>query len=248
VARRTAEIVLAVLAAAVGTAHAGDVRLTAVGPSPGRGVLVNRTVGGRPFDPVDPARPVVVVVHGLNPFHPLIHFTIGQRYGEALGRTYGASMQVFEWDWNAVTTTDLLFGLSANERFCEGQGRLLAGALIAARIDPSRVSFIGQSSGVIVAAAAARSIAGHYGRPIGRLTLLDPFHVQHELIFTRLAVSSCASAVDHYWVPGPSGFGESVDLPGVTSTRLPSPRRYRGLLRPLHSDHLHAVRWHVGRM
>jgi hypothetical protein len=241
-------MVLALLAAVAGAARAGDARLTAIGPSPARGLLVNRTVGSRPFDPVDPSRPAVVVVHGLNPFHPLVRFTMGERYGEALGRTYGDSVQVFEWDWNAVTTTGLLSGLSANERFCEGQGRMLAGALIGSGIDPSRLSFVGQSSGVIVSAAAARSLAGHHGRPVARLTLLDPYCKQHELIFSRLAVTSHVSAVDHYWVPGPSGFGEPVDLPGVRSTRLASPRRYRGLLRPLHSDHMHAVRWHLGNL
>lgn len=246
-ARRTVGILLAVLTVA-GGARAGDVRLTAIGQSPARGLLVNRTVGSRPFDPVDPSRPAVVVVHGMNPFHPVIRFTMGRRYGEALGRAYGASVQVFEWDWNAVTTTNLLFGLSANERFCEGQGRMLAGALIASRIDPSRISFVGQSSGVVVSAAAAQALAGHYGRPAARLTMLDPYCGQHDLIFSRLAVTSSVSAVDHYWVPGPSGFGEPVGLPGVSSTRLASPRRYRGLLRPLHSDHMHAVRWHLGNL
>jgi hypothetical protein len=241
-------MVLALLAAITGTARAGDARLTALGPSPARGLLVNRTVGSRPFDPIDPARPAVVIVHGLNPFHPVIHFTMGSRYGEALGQRYGNTVQVFEWDWNAVTTTNVLFGLSANERFCEEQGRLLAASLIASRIDPSRLTFVGQSSGVIVSAAASQAIAGYYGRPIGRLTLLDPYCGQHDLIFSRLCVTSSASIVDHYWVPGPSGFGKPVDLPGVTSTRLPSPRRYRGLIRPLHSDHMHAVRWHLGKM
>ena len=238
----------AMLAAIAGLSCAADVRLTAIGPSPARGLLINRTVGARPFDPVDPARPAIVVVHGLNPFHPLIHFTMGTRYGEALGRKYGTTVQVLEWDWNAATTTNLLCGLSANERYCEGQGRMLAASLIVTRIDPSQLTIVGQSSGVVVSASAAHAIAHHYGRPIGRFTLLDPFHVQHELIFTRLAVSSSASIVDHYWVPGPSGFGKSANYPGITNTRLPSPRRYRGLIRPLHSDHMHAVRWHMGSM
>lgn len=244
--RRAAVGVLTALAAIAATAEAGEIRLTAVGPSPARGLLVNRTVGRRPFDPVDPSIPAVVVVHGMNPFHPLIHFTMGQCYGDALGGRYGATVQVLEWDWNAVTTTNFLFGCSANERFCEAQGRMLAAALIAARIDPALLTFIGQSSGVVVSASAAQSLYAHHGRPIRRLTMLDPYHAQHELIFTRFSARSCASAIDHYWVPGPSGFGRSADYPGVTSTRLPSPRRYRGLIRPLHSDHMHAVRWHVG--
>jgi hypothetical protein len=236
---------LAVLAAVVGTANAGEARLAAIGPSPAHGLLVNRTIGRRPFDPVDPARPAVIVVHGLNPFHPVVHFTMGRRYGETLGRKYGDSVQVFEWDWNAATTTGLLFGLPANERYCEGQGRMLAATLIGSGIDPARLSFIGQSSGVIIAASAAREIAGRSGRPVARLTMLDPYHGQHELIFSHLGALSCASVVEHYWVPGPSGFGGAVDFPGVSSRRLPSPRRYRGLARPMHSDHLHAVRWHL---
>jgi hypothetical protein len=239
-------VVLAILAAALGTARAGDARLGAWGPSPARGLLVNRTVGSRPFDPVDPGRPAVIVVHGLNPFHPLVHFTMGSRYGEAMGRRYGNSVQVFEWDWNAVTTTNLVFGLAANERFCEGQGGLLAGALIGSGIDPGRLSFVGQSSGVIVSVVAARAISARYGRPVGRLTMLDPYHGQHDLIFSRLGATSCALVVEHYWEPGPSGFGGAVDRPGVRSARLASPRRYRGLARPMHSDHLHAVRWHLG--
>jgi hypothetical protein len=243
-------IVLAVLTAVVGTAHGGEARLAALGPSPARGLLVNRTLGSRPFDPVDPARPAVVVVHGLNPFHPVVHFTLGARYGETLGRRFGNSVQVFAWDWNAVTTTDLHLGLGlhANERFCEEQGRMLAANLIASGIDPARLSFIGQSSGVIVCASASRTIAAHHGRPVARLTMLDPYCKQHDLIFSHLGATSCASTVDHYWVPGPSGFGKAVALPGVSSTRLSSPRRYRGLARPLHSDHMHAVRWHLEAM
>jgi len=244
--RRAAVVLLTGLAAVAATGRAGEIRLTAVGPSPARGLLVNRTIGRRPFDPVDPSVPAVVVVHGLNPFHPLVHFTMGRSYGEALGARYGAAVQVLEWDWNAATTTDVLLGCSANERFCEEQGRMLAAALIAARIDPALLTFIGQSSGVVVSASAAQSLYAYHGRPIRRLTMLDPYHAQHELIFNRLSVTSCASAVDHYWVPGPSGFGRSADYSGVTSTRLASPRRYRGLIRPLHSDHMHAVRWHVG--
>ena len=152
-------MLLAMLAAVAGTARARGRPAHRDRPSPARGLLVNRTVGSRPFDLVDPARPAVVVVHGLNPFHPLIHFTMGQRYGEALGRTYGSSVQVFEWDWNAVTTTNLLFGLSANERFCEEQGRMLAASLIAVADRPVPPSFIGQSSGVVVTAAASQAIA-----------------------------------------------------------------------------------------
>ncbi len=181
---------LTTLAAIATTAGAGEIRLTAVGPSPARGLLVNRTIGRRPFDPVDPSIPAVVVVHGLNPFHPLVHFTMGQRYGDALGERYGATVQVLEWDWNAVTTTNFLFGCSANERFCEEQGKMLAAALIATRIDPSLLTFIGQSSGVVVSASAAQSLYAHHGRPIRRLTMLDPYHAQHELIFTRLSVTS----------------------------------------------------------
>lgn len=248
-ARAGACVLLTALAATVATAGGaagGEIRLAAVGPSPARGILVNRTIGRRPFDPVDPSVPAVVVVHGLNPFHPLVHFTMGQSYADALGARYGAAVQVLEWDWNAVTTTNFLFGCAANERFCESQGRMLAAALIAARIDPTLLSFIGQSNGVLVSASAAQVLYAHHGRPVRRLTMLDPYHAQHELIFNRLSVTTCVSAIDHYWVPGPSGFGRSADYSGVTSTRLPSPRRYRGLIRPLHSDHMHAVRWHVG--
>jgi hypothetical protein len=226
-------------------AYDADLRLLAWGPSPARGRLVNVTLGARPNDPIDPARPTLVVVHGANPFHPALHYAIAERYAEALGAVYGTGVNVVGWDWNADTLRHLWLP-RRNLDHVVWQGQQLAASLRATGLDPRRLHLIGQSSGSLAAASAARSMA-NAGQPPARLTLLDPARLYHDLLFGTLGAGTAAAVVDHYWVESPSAFGAEAPYAGVHNIRLAGSSGVLGLIRPFRSDHLAAVRWHIGR-
>jgi hypothetical protein len=233
-------IALTVLTA--GPAH-HTIRLVAPGADPAAGILVNHTMGASPMTPADAGKPALVVAHGLNPFHPFAHFAVAERYGEINGARYGNALNVLGWDWNGCTGS----GLLRHERQDSpvAHGRRLAHALLAQGLDPARIHILGQSTGCVVAASAARQIACQTGQPIARLTLLDPLSADHVLIFGDLAVATAASRVEHYWVPGLSGFGKPAADPRVLNYQLNGPRGALGLVNPTRTDHLHAVRWHI---
>ncbi|MBX6312596.1 MAG: hypothetical protein IRY99_06705 [Isosphaeraceae bacterium] len=240
-------LALTMLALAAPVAEPGGTpRLMELRPTLARGVLVNLTAGSAPEAAIDPARPTVVVVHGVNVFAPLLRFALAERYAEVIARRHGAGVNVLGWDWNAAT----LAGLrpSVNHRHAIDQGHALAAALYRLGVEPAHLHFIAQSTGCLVSAAAARDLLSWTGRPVARLTLLDPITWHHPLIFEQLGASSCARLVEHYWAPGPSGFGREAPYPGVLNTRVDGPHGLLGLIRPLHTDHLHAVRWHLGTL
>lgn len=235
-----------VLGLAGGQATAGGPKLAAWGHDPASGLLVNLTPGAAPFAPLDPSRPTIVVVHGINPFSNLVHFTIAERYAETIERLYGPRVNVAGWDWNGDTLRGL--GPRANDAHALAQGEALGRALLASGIDPVRLHLIGHSSGGLVAARAARSLTNAHGRPVGRLTLLDPAVFHHRLIFESLGATSAAMIVENHWAPGPSGYGRAAPYAGVQNQVVRGPNRFLGLLRPMHSDHMHVVRRHLGSL
>jgi hypothetical protein len=221
-------------------------RLWSPGPDHASGSLINCTVGCLPGSPIDPSRPTMVVVHGINPVHTLMHSEIAERYGEAIGARWGTNVNVLGWDWNGDTLTSLR--PSRNDTLAELQGQTLAKALSRSGVAPDRLHLIGHSSGSLVAAAAARGIANRTGRPIDRLTLLDPAEGQHARIFGALQAGSTARIVSHYWATGPTGFGRPALYPNVRDQALTGPAGWSGFAAPGRLDHLHIVRWHIGRL
>lgn len=221
-------------------------RLWAPGPDHASGNLINCTVGCQPGSPIDPSQPSVVVVHGINPVHTLIHSEIAERYGEAVGARWGTSINVLGWDWNGETLRSLR--PSRNEELAELQGRALAEALVRAGVVPDRLHLVGHSSGGLVATAAARSLTDRTGRPIDRLTLLDPAAGQHARIFGTLQAGSTARVVYHFWARGPTGFGHPALYPNVRDQALSGPAGWSGLVAPGRLDHLNIVRWHIGQL
>jgi hypothetical protein len=235
------------LAALASPSLAGPARLTAFGPDLARGELVNLTAGSARSDPPAPGRPTVVVVHGLNPLHPLLHLVMAERYAEALGARHGGAVNVLGWDWNAATIRGLR--AETNARHAVAQGRRLAGALLASGVDPAGLHLVGQSTGSVVVVAAARALADA-GRPPSRLTLLDPAGAEHGILFGELAAATAARHVDHAWMPGLSGAGRPAPTPAgpLHETRLRPTTRALGLIFPGRADHFNAVRWHIGRV
>lgn len=213
------------------------------GPDFGRGTLVNVSLGAHPNTPLDPGKPTFVIVHGLNPLHPLMHFEVGERYGDALRARYGNLCNVALWNWNGVTTHGLSHA-RVHHRAIE-QGERLAETLLAMRIDRSRLALIGQSAGCVLVASAARRLTRRGGAPVRQLTMIDPAWQEHELIFEQIQAGSCAWIVENLWVPGASGFGAPAYYANVRNFEIPGPNGLYGLLNFSESDHLHAVSWHI---
>ncbi len=236
-------LLTAALVATAGRARGQEPRLFEWGRDPARGELVNLTAGAGPCAPIDPTRPTVVVVHGLNPLGPVAHCTVAEGYAESIGRRYGAGVNVLGWDWNGATMDRLM--PRANDDRAEQQGLVLASSLMARGVDPSRLHFIGQSSGCLVVASASRVLVHVTGRFIGRITLLDPAWTHHARLFEKLQVQGTSPIVEHYWAPGPSGFGREARRANVDDRAVSGPNGLVGLVRPFHTDHLHAVRWHI---
>jgi hypothetical protein len=234
------------LALVATSVQAGPLRLAAPGPDRARGVLVNLTVGFERGNPPAPGRPTVVVAHGLNPFHPLLHLTLAERYAEAINARYRGGVNIVGWDWNA----DTLQGLSAeaNARGAIGQGQRLAGALLASGVEPAGLQLVGHSTGCVVVTSASRALT-NVGRPPGRLTLIDPAGVEHRVLFEQLGAATSATQVEHAWMPGPSGVGKPAAASvGLHETRLQPKSGLLGFVFPGRADHFNAVRWHIGEM
>jgi pimeloyl-ACP methyl ester carboxylesterase len=211
---------------------------------PAPGLLINTTAGLRPFDPPDPARPAVIMIHGLNPTPWLVRIPEAERLGEAVGRRGGPPINVLGWDWNGDTYASLRPKL--NQEHAVDHGRMLARAILAAGLPPEHVHLIGHSTGAIVAASAARALRETTGRPVAQVTLLDPAMPYHDLVFNRLAVGSSARVVHHFWAPGPSGFSNPAGSPGVTDIEVDLPGGWWGLVNLLQSAHLNMARWYIG--
>jgi pimeloyl-ACP methyl ester carboxylesterase len=226
----------------------GDGRLTLIEPGldAAPGVLVNASLGAAPADPFDPARPTFVIVHGLNPFHPAAHIAVGPRYAEALRGRYGASCNIAYWDWNGATGLGMCARRTREKAWAHGCR--LAYALQCRGADPCRVHLVGQSTGCLVAASAARRLSSACAGRVGRLTLIDPAVQDHSFLFEHIGAGTSADVVDHYWVQGPSGFGAPAPYAGVRNASLRGPSGLWGLINPGKSDHLNAVRWHIGAL
>lgn len=221
-------------------------RLIALGSDDAPGLLVNCTVDSPPFAAADPSRFSVVIVHGINPYHPFMHIEMAQRYGEAIGRTWGSNVNVLGWDWNAKSMLGPFPG--HNAALAERQGRAMAEALMAAGFAPENLHLVGQSSGCIVAASAARTIADRSGRLVQRLTFLDPRTGHHQMVFERLQAGTAARIVDHLWATGPTGFGSDAPYPHVRNLAVVGPSGWVGFLALGSLDHMELVRWHIGQM
>jgi pimeloyl-ACP methyl ester carboxylesterase len=213
------------------------------GGDPARGLLVNHSLGARPFDRPDPARPTVVIIHGFNPAPRVVHFEMGERFAEALERRGELGFNVLAWDWNAATCESLSPRKNSEAAVC--QGNFLADALTTWGVDPGRTHLIGHSAGGMVATSAAWVFARRQGRPVAQLTLLEPASYYHAIVFERLMAGTLASRVENYWSPGPSAYGREVNLPGVQSIRVEGSSPYFGLICPLRSDHLAIVGWYL---
>lgn len=231
------------MAAASLAADRRDPILLVSGGTPARGLLVNYTLGLRPFDPPDPEIPTVVFIHGINPFPGIVHFTMARRLAESMARRPGPKFNVLGWDWDAASVVSLC--AASNTEAAVGQGSKLARSLWATGIDPGRIHLIGHSSGAMVATSAANVLARHFGRPAAHLTLLEPAGSYHDVIFERLEAGRLAPVVENYWAPGPSAYGREIFASGVSNHRIDGPASFGGVIRPLRSDHLYVFRWYL---
>jgi pimeloyl-ACP methyl ester carboxylesterase len=221
----------------------GRPSLLELGEDASPGILANRTLGMRPWDPPDRSRPTVVIIHGFNPVPNLIHFRMADRFAEALAARGGTQFNLLSWEWNAATFRSL--DLRVNQENALEQGRSLAAALRHVGVNPGALHLIGHSSGAIVAASAARCLTSEFGQRVAHLTMLDTASYCHAIIFERLAAGTAAARVENYWGDRPSGYGRPARYAGVWNMRVPGPTTWLGVVSPGHSDHVYVVRWYL---
>jgi pimeloyl-ACP methyl ester carboxylesterase len=213
------------------------------GGDPARGVLVNLSAGARPGDPAVADRPTVVFIHGFNPMPRTVHFTMSEQVAAAVVRRHGPALNVFGWNWNAATFVSLV--PRANGDSARAQGRALATALWHAGALPARTHLIGHSSGTIVAAAAARTLAFEYGRPVAHLTLLEPAAGYHDVVFGQLAAGTLARRVENYWSPDLRAYGREAVYHNVQNIRVNRQPSSGGPILPRRSSHMYVVEWYI---
>ena len=208
-----------------------------------RGVLLNYSCGAHPGDPIDPAKPTIVITHGWNPLPKQIRTTFGCSGAHALRCRCGDSYNLLSWDWNGVKVSPF------NDeplRVGKCQGRMMAAALRRRGVDPSRTQIIGHSLGTIAACQAAVCLSDQ--GPMRQLTLLDPPESYHEEIFCCLAPTRHAQVVENYWTPGLSGYGAHINCRGVQNYCVKGPTPIRGIVDLSISNHVHVMRWYQQTM
>jgi pimeloyl-ACP methyl ester carboxylesterase len=180
-----------------------------------------------------------VITHGWNPLPNRIHTTFGSASATALKCRCGDSYNLMSWDWNGVRVSPF------NDeplRVGREQGRMMAAALRARGVDPSRTQIIGHSLGTIVAAQAAVCL-----QDLGctaQLTLLDAPESYHEQIFRQLAPTRHAYVVENYWAPGVSGYGAHVPIAGVQNYAVQGIWPIIGIVDLSLSNHVYVMRWY----
>ena len=147
-------------------------RLLALGTDYAPGVLINCTVGAAPFSPPDPSQFTIVVVHGINPCHPFMHLEMAQRYGEAIGATWGRSLNVLGWDWNG-NSMDGPFP-SRNAVLAQCQGRAMAEALMRVRACAGKLAPGGAEFGLYRGGFGSTGHRRSVGTPRGAADLSGP--------------------------------------------------------------------------
>ncbi|NOY42318.1 MAG: hypothetical protein GXP26_10845 [Planctomycetes bacterium] len=204
-----------------------------------KGALLNYSCGVHPSDAIDPTKPTIVITHGWNPLPNLIQLSLGSAGAEAIKYRCGDTYNILSWDWNAVRVPPI-----PSEAICIGreQGLMMAAALRARGIDPTRTQIISHSLGTVVAAQAAICLRDR--GPMAQQTFLDPPRMFHRELFENLAAAHYACSVENYWAPGISGFGAPAEYPGVRSYAVEGTYPVLGILDLSMSNHVNVMRWY----
>ena len=236
---------LALLLAACGLASGCGLNTAVIqtGGNGRMGVLLNYSCNAHVCDPIDPAKPTIVITHGWNPLPNGIHTTFGSAAAQAIKCRCGDSYNLLSWDWNGVRISPF------NDeplRVGKQQGRMMAAALRARGVEPGRTQIIGHSLGTIVAAQAAVCLQDL--GPMAQLTLLDTPETYHEQVFIKLAPTCHAGVVENYWSPGPSGYGEHAAIAGVQNYIVRGTTPIVGIVDLSLSNHVYVMRWYYETM
>jgi pimeloyl-ACP methyl ester carboxylesterase len=213
---------------------------------PSKGWLINMSPDMEWGSPIDPSRPTVVLVAGLNPDADLMTNLLAEPYSEAIGH-HTPHVNVLKWAWGAASFPSLKQSVQAHNAIA--QGRMLAAALQEAGIPPRKVHLIGQSIGCLLIASAAQSLCCSTGEAVGQLTFLDALWWNHHLIFEELKAHQATSRIVNYWTDGPSGYGKPARYPGVQNCYVewgPSP--LLGVVLYWRGNHVWVSRWYVRRI
>jgi hypothetical protein len=179
---------------------------------PSQGFLINMSPDMEWGSPIDPSRPTVVVVAGLNPFPDHLTNLLAEPYSEAIGQ-HTPHINVLKWAWSGASNPAPLQSVQAHNAIA--QGRKLAAALQETGIPPHKLHLIGQSLGCLLVAATAQSLCCAAGEPVAQITFLDALWWNHHLIFKEIKAYEFTNRIVNYWTDGPSGYGKPEHYPGV---------------------------------
>jgi len=167
-----------------------------------------------PEERFDPARPTVVIVHGLNVLPGLLRYVYMQQYAAGMAARLGADVNiaVFQYDSQSMVSLDPQTNI-ANALIL---GQRLGDELIERGLtDTQSVQMIGYSLGAFTVTAAARQMGG-----VGQITLLDTWVGDVMLLVHEHDLPAAADQVENYWSDAPGGLGGPVTADNIFNYRV----------------------------
>ena len=201
----------------LGSSDAFDAILAPICPpgAPTEPVLLNLSADAQaPQDAFDPARPTVVIVHGLNPLPGLLRYVYMHHYAAAMTARLGAGVNiaVFQYDGQSMVSLDA----PTNIANALALGQRLGDELTERGLtDGQSVQMIGYSLGAFVITTAARQMGG-----VGQITLLDTWLADVLLLVHEHDLLAAADEVEYYWSDAFGGFGGPLTGDNVFSYRV----------------------------
>jgi hypothetical protein len=209
-----------VCVAAVGCLGSPESRYALMEPiwppsTPAEPVLLNLSADAQtPQDAFDPARPTVVIVHGLNLLPGLLRYVYMQDYAAAMAARVGSGANVAVFEYNDQSLVSLDARTNIANTLALGQ-RLGDGLTERGLTDGESVQMIGHSLGAFVVTTAARQMGG-----VGQITLLDTWLADVMLLVHEHGLLAAADEVENYWSDAPGGLGGPLTADNVFSYRV----------------------------
>ncbi len=201
----------------LGSSDAFDAIMEPICPpgAPTEPVLLNLSADAQtPQGQFDPAKPTVVIVHGLNLLPGLLRYVYMQDYAAAMAARVGSGANVAGFEYNDQSLVSLDARINIANALALGQ-RLGDELTERGLTDGQSVQMIGHSLGAFVATAAARQMGG-----VGQITLLDTWLADVVLLVHEHDLLAAAHEVEYYWSDAFGALGGPLTEDNVFSYRV----------------------------